>query len=588
MGTLFPQDFIEAVRNSGDIVRLVSDYVPLKAAGAKFKGLCPFHQEKTPSFTIDPTLQLFYCFGCQTGGDLFKFFMLYEKVGFTEAVEALARRWGVPQPAHGHGRSTGDGLARLLELNRTAQAYFQSRLHDPEGGAPARAYLAKRSISDETAARLGLGYAPDSWESLRSHLIGARYQPEELLRAGLVLARKSGGEYDRFRDRLTFPIRDLSGRTVAFGGRAIGDAEPKYINSPETPAYKKGEHLYGLDLAREAIRREGFALVVEGYLDLAAVLQGGFDNVVASLGTAFTPAQARLLARYSTRAFFSYDGDGAGAAATERSLGLLLDQGFEVRVVELPKGMDPDDFIRAEGAEDYGRLQREAPGYLDFLVRREARSRDLRQIEQKVAAVNAVMPHLIRLASPIQRAAWASRLADALGIEDQLVLQELRTALRSAQPRIRQRPGTPRLPREAERRLVARLLHSDEERRRWAAELDPAELEGSEVAPIVQVIVRLTLAGATVSYPAVLDALGDDAERAVLTRIAFHEEPEDGPSVEDCLWAFRRARLAREERQVVREIGELQQAPGAASSPPDVDQKLLRLQQLARQRDAIS
>jgi DNA primase len=584
----FAQDFVDSVRDAGDLVRLVSDYVPLKAAGSRLKGLCPFHEEKTPSFSVDPGRQLFYCFGCQTGGDVFKFVMLYEKMPFPEAVEFLARRWGVPIPAK--SRAKADGPAeRLLQMMDTAQAFFRATLADPAAGTTARHYLEQRGIDEATATKLGIGHAPDAWEALRGHLLSRRFKAEEILLGGLALQRKTGhGQYDRFRGRLIFPIRDVNGRTVAFGGRALGDAEPKYINSPETPAYTKGAHLYGLDLAKEAIRKAGYAIVVEGYMDLAALLQAGFGNCVASLGTAFSALQARLLARYCDRVAFSYDGDAAGASATERSLDLLLARGFDVRVVELPGGQDPDDHIRQEGAEAYGRLLEQAPEYLEFLIRRESHRADPGRIDSKVAAVNAVLPHLAKLGGAVERGAWAARLADALQIEDDLVLQELRAAVRSVRPRIRQRAKTARPPRDAEARLVSLLLQSEHERQRWVAgELDPAELGGTQILSIVRTIVDLARGAAQVDYPTVLNALSDDEDRELLTRIAFRDDPEQGPTVDDCLSAFRKQKLTSEGKRLRREISDLQRSKSGDAPPTDVNGHLTRLQELARQRDAL-
>jgi len=587
LGGPFPQDFIEAVRSAGDIVRVISDYVPLKRAGVRYKGLCPFHQEKTPSFSVDSNNQLFYCFGCQTGGDVFKFVMLYEKATFVEAVELLAKRFGVPIPA-GRQSPEDDARERLLQLGQTAAVFYRSSLEDEQSGVRVREYLSKRGLDSTTSERLGLGYAPDSWEALQQHLKAKRFRAEEIERAGLALPRKSGrGHYDRFRDRLIFPIRDIGGRTVAFGGRTLGDAEPKYINSPETPTYTKGNHLYGLDLAREAVRREGFAVVVEGYLDLAALVQAGFENVVASLGTAFTPTQARLLSRFTERIVVSYDGDTAGAAATARSLDMLLQSGFEVRVVDLPPGADPDDTIREHGAEAYGKLLREAPAYLDFLLGRELRARDISKTQEKIAAVNAVLPHIAKLDNAIERASWATRLADVLQIEDGLVLQELRTALKSAQTTIRQRPRRPQTPREAEARLVSLLLRSEDERLRWVDEIDRQDLVGTQVGAIVETILRLTREGRAVDGPLVLSALQDEHDHELFTRIAFREDPEEGPGVEDCLCALKRDRLHREGKQRVRELVELQGAGESAADAADVNERLLQLQQLARQRDEL-
>lgn len=574
------KDFVANVRSAADIVRLVSDYVPLKAAGRRLKGLCPFHQEKTPSFSVDPDQQLFYCFGCQAGGDVFKFVQLYEKTDFPGSVEFLARRFGVRVPERAD--SPEDRLRRrLIEMNDHAAAWFRARLLDPVDGREARAYLAKRGIDDATSERLSLGWAPDDWESLSSHLRGKRFSEQECLSAGLAIPRKTGtGSYDRFRGRLIFPIRDISGRTVAFGGRILGAGEPKYLNSPETPAYVKGEHLFGLDFAKDAIRKEGFAILVEGYLDLAALHQAGFANAVASLGTALTAAQARLLGRYATRVVVSYDGDAAGGSAAARSLDTFLDRGFEVRVAAIPGGMDPDDYLSRNGIEAYDALVRQAPGYLDFLIEREAGSRDLRTIAGKVEAVNALLPRLAGLPNAIERAAWSAKIAGRLGIEDELVLQELRGALRQGKGTIRHRAETPTTISVIESRIVALLLRDPACRSRAREGLDPADLAGGRVAPIVQTIFELEDTGSAVDGPAVIAALEDEPTRELVARIAFHEDAD--PSVEEldgCLETLRRRKLRREGRDVGRKIEE--------AAPEAVDDLLAAKLRLAREIDAL-
>ncbi len=586
MGGPFTPDFIEAVRASSDIVQVVSDYVPLKRAGRRLKGLCPFHQEKTPSFSVDPENQLFYCFGCQTGGDIFKFVQIYDKLDFGETVEVLASRFGVPLPAV--QRRGGDDRERVLEINVAALAFFKNLLHQ-DAGRDCREYLAKRGLDEQTIERLGLGYAADDWEALRSHLVAKHNSVADLHKAGLVLPRKSGsGEYDRFRDRLIFPIRDIQGRVVAFGGRALAaDAQPKYINSPETPAYIKGSHLYGLDQARDAIRREGFAIVVEGYMDLAALVQNGFDNVVASLGTAFTPAQARLLSRYTHRVRFSYDGDAAGAQATARSLDMLLAQGFEIHVVELPGGADPDDILRVHGAAEYGRLVRDAPEYLEFLVHRKIAEHGIADTRAKVAVVNAVLPHLAKLTNAIERTSWAARLADTLQIEDDLVLQELRAALKTAGTEVRQRPKTSgEKLRDAEVRLVHLLMRSKDERRRQESLIDETDLEATMIAPIIASILDLTRQEKKVDASAVSERLSDE-DSQLLTRILFRDEPQEGATIEECLNTFQRERITREERRAVRELGRESKNEDVSSDSEELDRQLMHVQQLARQRDAL-
>ena len=580
MAVPLTREFVAAVRNAGDIVRLVSDYVPLKPGGARLKGLCPFHHEKTPSFSVDPQMQLFYCFGCHAGGDAFKFVMLYEKLEFPEAVEFLAKRWGVPLPSSSQ-RPEDDARRRVLLMNEAAAGFFRTQWEDRARGQVARQYLAKRGIADATADRFALGYAPDTWDAL-GNILGARgFSPHEIQTAGLAVPRKEGtGHYDRFRHRLIFPIRDVAGHVVAFGGRALGDADPKYLNSPETPAYVKGEHLYGLDVARDAIRREGFAILVEGYLDLIALHQAGFENAVASLGTALTPSQVKLLARSTERVVVSYDGDMAGMNATVKSLDLFLERGFDVRVAEVPEGKDPDDFVKESGAAAYEAVVRNAPGYLEYLLRRECRGRDLARPGEKVAAINAILPRLARLDSAVERASWAGRLADALDIEDDLVMQELRGALKGAKAAIRHRVGTDEAATPVEARLVRLLLGSDEARAHARKVLEAADLEAAErVAPIVRTILELDAQGLPVNGSLVVDALPDEADRSLLTLLAFRDEAPGGPDeVDGCLESLRSHRLKKQLKESGRGMVTLQRE--------EETKRLLERMNLGRQLDA--
>ncbi len=579
MAVSLTKDFVAAVRNAGDIVRLVSDYVPLKPGGSRLKGLCPFHQEKTPSFSVDPQMQLFYCFGCQAGGDAFKFVMLYEKIDFAESVEFLAKRWGVPLPQTA-ARPEDHARARLLLMNDAATSFFRGQWSDPSRGKLARDYVSNRGVSAEVAERFGLGYAPDGWDALINLLVARGFKPAELQTAGLAIPRKDGsGQYDRFRHRVIFPIRDVSRRVIAFGGRALGDSEPKYLNSPETPAYVKGENLYGLDFARDAIRREGFAILVEGYLDLIALHQAGFENAVASLGTALTPSQVKLLARYSERVVVSYDGDTAGINAAAKTLDLFLERGFDVRVAELPQGKDPDDFVKQQGVAAYDALVRQAPSYLDFLVNRELRGRDLSLPEEKVAAINAILPKLARLESAVLRTAWAGRLADALRIDDDLVMQELRGALRAAKSGIRHRVGVNEPTKDVEAWLVRLVLDSDEARQRAREVLEPLDLVDTRVGTIIQTILDLDLAGVPVQGPLVINALEDEADRALLTRISFRDEAPGGAAeVDGCLVTLRKTRLKKEHRDESRELDAL--------SRDEQNDKLLKLMKLGHDMDA--
>jgi DNA primase len=394
------------------------------------------------------------------------------------------------------------------------------------------------------------------------------------------VARSGGsGAYDRFRDRLMFPIRDVQGRTIAFGGRCLDGSEPKYINSPETATYVKGSHLYGLDRARDAIRAEQRAVVVEGYLDLAAAVQAGVGNVVATLGTAFTPEQARLLKRYTDRVVVSYDGDTAGQNATARSLDLLLESGFDVRVAELPPGSDPDDCIRDEGDAAYRRRLDEAPVYFEFLVRREARSRDLSQVGEKVAAVNALLPRLARMPSAVERASWAGRIADELRIDDELVLQELRAALRGRHERIRQRAATDGPLRPAEALLVTRLLQ--DEAGEAPAVVEPGDVAGTRIAAIVGAILDLRRATGAADFPRVFAALDSEEDRRLLARIAVTDPGNlETEGLGECVRVLRLDRL-------VRERGELQRQIERAADPSALDALLVKKQEIGRLIDGL-
>src|SRR5579875_2857032 len=366
----------EEVRAAADIIKIVGDYVRLRKAGANFVGLCPFHQEKTPSFAVHPTRQIFHCFGCGAGGDVFKFVMLMENVTFPEALERLAQKVGVNLPDR-QGGATDDSQARertaLYRIHEFAAQFFAAQLSGTAEGRAAKAYLADRGLDDQTLAGFHLGYAPSQGSVLAHALVEAGFSNEVIDKSGLVVPGRDGSErFDRFRRRVIFPITNESGKVTAFAGRALGEEQPKYLNSPETPIYIKSRILYHLHEAGAGIRKLDAAILVEGYMDCIALASVGVQNVVASCGTSLTESQVRLLGRYTRRVTVNYDPDTAGIAAAERSLGLLLEEGFEVRVLTLPEGCDPDSFIRKRGVEAYRERLEQAPAYLDYLADRAA------------------------------------------------------------------------------------------------------------------------------------------------------------------------------------------------------------------------
>jgi DNA primase len=422
---------VEDVRAAADIVKIVGDYVQLRKAGANMMGLCPFHQEKTPSFAVHPAKQIFHCFGCGVGGDVFKFIMLVESLSFPEALERLADKTGVRLVASAHNGADSKSHERtaLYNIHEIAAKFYAAQLTGTTEGRAARAYLLDRGLKDEVIGRFLLGYAPRDGRELTRHLSASDFDDEALEKSGLVLRDGSSGRrFDRFRGRIIFPIANESGKAIAFGGRALGDEQPKYLNSPETPIYTKSRVLYHLDSAGKAIRKQDYAILVEGYMDCIAVDSCGIENVIASCGTSFTEAQIRLLARYSRRVVVNYDPDSAGVAATERSLNALLEAGFEVKVLTLPGGLDPDSFIRQQGEAEYRRLLAAAPGYVDYVTDRAIAEHGLRTPQGKLAVANAVLPYLARMPNPIMRTEMTDRLAARALVDDRLLREELRRA----------------------------------------------------------------------------------------------------------------------------------------------------------------
>ncbi|MEE9181452.1 MAG: DNA primase [candidate division NC10 bacterium] len=420
-----PEEMIGQILRTSSIVEVIEGYVPLKQSGKYHRALCPFHTEKTPSFTVNPERQIFYCFGCGEGGDVFRFLMRREGFTFPEAVRHLAQRAGILLPERGRSRE-GDGLLKLVELQRLACEYFRKALNAPHGNQ-AREYLSQREVGWELVERLQLGYAVAEWEGLVRELTKRGFTTRQLEAAGLAVQRQEGrGYYDRFRDRLMIPIADSSGKIVGFGGRALGDQQPKYINSPETAIYKKGVHLYGLHLASRAIRETRVALVVEGYFDVISLTSAGFPQTVASLGTALTRDQVTLLHRYADKAILIFDPDPAGIQAAWRGLELLVAEDMGVAVVILPQGKDPDTFVRENGRDALLARVEAAQDLVDFLLTRAEEKTGLKGVDEKAAAARQVLRLVARMPEGVRRAKYVQKLAERLGVPERAVLAELR------------------------------------------------------------------------------------------------------------------------------------------------------------------
>src|SRR5688572_6028450 len=411
---MFPKQFVDDLKHQADIVVVIQDYVSLKKVGATYKGLCPFHGEKTPSFHVDRDKGVFHCFGCNVGGDVFEFLKLHDKLAFGEAVQQVAQRFGVtlPEPEQTEEQRVGAvERENLLKVHELAAGWFAAQLME-NAGARVRRQLAERAISETTRTTLGLGFAPPGRDGLTAALGKQGVSRALLLRAGLTVQRDDGSVTDRFRNRLMIPICRDSGSVIAFGGRAVEqDQQPKYLNSPETPIYSKSRTLYGLHLAKGAIRQTNFAVLVEGYFDFAQVFQAGCQGVVASCGTALTPQQAHQLKRFTEKVVLSFDPDAAGQTAAAKSCEMLVAEGFRVSVATLPAGEDPDVFIRRQGGPGYRQRLAQAKPYLEYLLDRAASRYELNSDEGRVQFLAELVPVAARIPDAATRDRFADRLA---------------------------------------------------------------------------------------------------------------------------------------------------------------------------------
>jgi DNA primase len=418
---------LEEIRSRASIVEVVSEYVTLRKAGRNFVGLCPFHREKTPSFSVNPDKQIFYCFGCGEGGDVFSFLMKINNTGFPEALKLLAGKLGIALPQYQRPDETQSSpRSRIFKINAAACEYF-SRCLSSNMGAGAREYLKKRGIGEEIIKEFRLGYAPEGWRNLRAELEKLRAPLKLAEQAGLLAAKEGSTDYyDRFRARLIFPVEDLNGRIIAFGGRILGKGDPKYLNSPESPVYIKGRNLYGLSRSREEIRRQGFAVMVEGYFDALAMWAAGIKNVVATLGTALTKDHLELLRRYTDELVIIFDPDDAGRHAVERSLKLFLAEKISARVVILPDNLDPDEYVRKFGKEAMLGQISGSQSLIDFFI--DSNVAPGQRPEKRMASLRQCLSFLAQIEDVLQRNILLKRMSERLGIDQELLKAELNKA----------------------------------------------------------------------------------------------------------------------------------------------------------------
>jgi DNA primase len=434
-GGFYGNDVIAEVKSRVDIVSLISEYVKLRKTGKNYVGLCPFHEEKTPSFSVDPDKQLFYCFGCGAGGTVFHFLMRKDGITFPEALAALARRAGVTLPT-GRARAQEEAAMRERQRLRAALAYAQKRYRealDGPSGRAARQYLEQRGLSRETIDRFGLGYAPPEWEFIAGSGRSAGIDRADMFKAGLLLERQSGGFYDRFRNRITFPIWDAAGELIGFGGRALGDEQPKYLNSPDTPLFRKGKELYALNLAKPSIRRENKVCIMEGYMDVIMSFQHGIDYTVAGMGTALSHEQARTLLLLSEKVFLVYDQDEAGKRAARRSIEVFREAGGRSSVVTFAKAKDPDEFLRKEGTDAFVKRLDDALPDISFLYEEAKALYGVSGIEGKLRVKDAMLPVLASLQSQFEVSAYVEEISRELGVQKDSLAKDVEIYRRKAQ-----------------------------------------------------------------------------------------------------------------------------------------------------------
>jgi DNA primase len=591
---LFPQTFIDDLRLQANILQVVQEYVPLKRAGTAYKGLCPFHSEKSPSFSVNPEKGFFHCFGCNVGGDVFKFLELHEKVGFQDAVRMLAQKFGVALPDSSDGSQDEEarrdaGLREsLLKMHEVAAAYFREQLASP-AGARARRQLTERDISQQTIDQLGLGYAPR--DGLKARLIKQGFAQGLMMQSGLVVQREGGEAVDRFRNRLMIPIFRDSGSVIAFGGRQMDadQAGPKYLNSPETPIYSKGRTLYGLNLTKAGIRTLGYAVLVEGYFDFAQVFQADAAPVVASCGTALTPQQARLLRRFTTKIVLSYDPDAAGQGAAARSCELLVAEGFDVNVVMLNPGEDPDTFIRKNGPDRYRERLRSSQPYLEYLLDRAAAGLDFGHDEHRRQFLAKMLTVAAQIPEAAARDQFADRIAHKARVTEEVVRAEIRKAAVARRTTLttRELPALGQL-KPAERGLIWGIFHRTDETLALLAELESEDVDQLAAREVFEV--ARSLHGLPLEHlPSELLRRLSTMSVQLVTGIAGEQAaPTSGRGdLADCVRILKRMRCERERAAIQREIDRLQ-GLGSSAHSDQINVLLNQKRQLAQRLEGLA
>ncbi len=584
----FPANFVDDLKSHADILQVIHDVVPLKKSGSTYKGLCPFHKEKTPSFHVNPDKGFFHCFGCATGGDVVKFVELYDKLSFPEAVRALAQRFGVTVPeSEDPERDRQLTLEReaLVKLHEIAKNYYCNQL-EKQGGSQAREYLDRRELSATTIKQLDLGFAPPQRDALKQYLLDAGQPLDLLLKSGLVIKRDGGKIVDRFRNRLMVPIFRDTGSVIAFGGRSLtSDQQPKYLNSPETPLYSKGRVLYGLHLTKQDIRRLGYAVLVEGYFDFAQAFQAGVGSIVATCGTALTQMQSRLLKRYCTKVLLSFDPDAAGQGASTRSGELLLSEGFQTNVVTLAPGEDPDSFVRLHGAESYLLKLKNSQPYLEYVLDQAITGRNLSREKDQRDFLADMLAVAARIPDPATRDHFADRLAHRANVMEDVIRSEIRKAAVAKRTEI---PLEVKIKRSdlcpAEKGILWATIHNTSAALSVLAGLEPDDFETLEAGPILLVARTLVEMPPENVSETLLDRLTPE-EQALVKQIA--RDPVEPANVEDCALNLRELRYKRERAALQDAIDQTQRANPSKSNLSKINTLLEKKRDLTKRLDEL-
>jgi DNA primase len=518
-------DFVDQLKSQVNIVSVIGQHMQLKKASRdRYSGLCPFHKEKTPSFSVSESKQFYHCFGCHVSGDVLKFVMEIEGVSFYEALKSLAEQHGIPMPKRSeYSDEDSKTRAALMQMHELAEEHFRANLHSSTGEI-ARAYLAARGLQPETIEQFGLGFSLPNGRSLLRMFEERQFPAAQMEASGLIGQSQSGGYYDRFRNRLMFPIHNEKGQIIAFGGRALAaDEKSKYLNSPETPIYRKSYTLYNLHRAKDAIRKEQRAILVEGYMDAIGVSAAGIGAVVASCGTALTAQQIQAIKRHAPNIVVNFDPDAAGASATEKSIGMLLEEDMKVRIMELDDGLDPDEYCKQRGADAYRRKLDHAKGYFYWLADGARKKYDVHTSEGVVSVLQFLLPKVQRISDRLERSAIAGDVADYIGVKASLVLDDFRKSAADRQEKIIELPKTSIKPEQ--RHLIAVLLSNAEGREQLIEDLAQIEtLDRLDMRRILQAIIAVHASGGKATFDAVAARL-EDNDRRILAEMLFAEDP---------------------------------------------------------------